>query len=74
MFGYVIYIDKIANFKIPIRSYFLIFDTIQIWLVTEVKEIGNAPFWNNGFFVLFISIFAYFIIVTPWEIKYTTEI
>lgn len=69
MLGFAIFIDRIANFKIPIRSYFLTFDTTQMRLLTDVKEVGNAPFGIMVSLFLFLSACAHFIIVTPWGNK-----
>ncbi|WP_407391645.1 heliorhodopsin HeR [Carnobacterium jeotgali] len=69
MFGFAIFIDKIADFKIPIRSYFLTFDTTQMRLLTEEKELFSAPFGIMVSLFLFISAFAHFIIVTPFGNK-----
>ena len=39
MLWFALNIDKISSFTIPIRSYFLSFDTTQMRLVTETKEL-----------------------------------
>ncbi|AQS54292.1 hypothetical protein BW727_101968 [Jeotgalibaca dankookensis] len=66
MLGFALFIDKIASFEIPIRSYFLTFDPEQMRLVTDMKEQFNLPFGIMVSLFLFISAFAHFIIVTPW--------
>lgn len=55
MLDFAIFIDTIADFKIPIHSYFLTFDTTQMRLLTEEKEILNAPFGIMVSLFLFIS-------------------
>lgn len=69
MLGFAIFIDKIASFKIPIRSYFLTFDTSQMRLVTETKELWDFPFGIIVSMFLFLSALAHFIIVSPWGNK-----
>lgn len=66
MLGFALFIDKIANFEIPVRSYFLTFDQTQMRLVTDMKKQFNVPFGIMVSLFLFISAFAHFIIVSPW--------
>lgn len=65
MLWFAVSIDKIANFRIPIRSYFLSFDTSQMKLVTEIDIVGEAPFGIMVSLFLFLSAIAHFIIVSP---------
>lgn len=69
MLGFALYIDKIAQFKIPIRSYFLTFDTTQMRLVTDTKELFDFPFGIVVSVFLFLSALAHFIIISPWGNK-----
>ncbi len=69
MLGFAIFIDKIADFKIPVRSYFLSFDQTQMRLVTETKELFDVPFGIMVSIFLFLSALAHFIIVSPWGNK-----
>lgn len=69
MLGFALFIDKIAEFKVPVRSYFLTFDPNQMRLVTDMKEQFNLPFGVMVSLFLFISAIAHFIIVSPWGNK-----
>lgn len=69
MLGFALFIDRISDFRIPIRSYFLTFDTSQMRLVTETKELWDFPFGVVVSSFLFISALAHFIIVSPWGNK-----
>lgn len=69
MLWFALNIDKISSFTIPIRSYFLSFDTTQMRLVTETKELFDFPFGIVVSMFLFISALAHFIIVSPWGNK-----
>lgn len=69
MLGFAVSIDKIGDFRIPIRSYFLSFDTTQMRLVTQIDSIGEAPFGILVSLFLFLSAAAHFIIVSPWGNK-----
>lgn len=69
MLAFALLIDKVADFKIPVRSYFLTFDQTQMRLVTEVKELFDAPFGILVSMFLFISALAHFIIISPWGNK-----
>lgn len=69
MLGFALFIDRIAAFEVPVRSYFLTFDQTQMRLVTDVKEQFNLPFGIMVSMFLFISAFAHFIIVSPWGNK-----
>ena len=65
MLGFALFITKIADFKIPIMSYFLSFDTTKMSLVTDTKQLFNFPFGIMVSMFLFISAIAHFIIVSP---------
>ena len=65
MLGFALLITKIADFKIPIMSYFLSFDTTKMSLVTDTKQLFNFPFGIMVSMFLFISAIAHFIIVSP---------
>lgn len=69
MLGFALFIDKIANFEVPLRSYFLTFDQTQMRLVTDMKEQFSVPFGIAVSLFLFISAFAHFIIISPWGNK-----
>ena len=69
MLYFAIFIDKISAFKIPIRSYFLTFDTTQMRLVTDTKELCDFPFGIAVSMFLFLSALAHFIIISPWGNK-----
>ena len=56
-------IDKVANFKPMIYSYFLKFDTTAMRLVTDVKELFELPFALFVSAFLFLSAMFHFIIV-----------
>ena len=66
MLGFAIFIEKIADFQVPIRSYFLTFDPDQMRLVTETKELWDFPFGIAVSLFLFLSAIAHFIIASPW--------
>lgn len=55
---------KIADFHIPIKSYFLTFDVSQLKLVTMPKDIGLFPFGIFVAFFLLISVLFHFIIAS----------
>lgn len=69
MLGFAIFIDKIASFKIPVRSYFLTFDQTQMRLVTDTKELFEVPFGIMVSMFLFLSALAHFIIISHWGNK-----
>lgn len=69
MLGFALFIDRIADFKIPVRSYFLTFDQTQMRLVTEMKEQFTVPFGIMVSMFLFLSALAHFIIISPWGNK-----
>lgn len=69
MLGFALFIDRIANFEIPVRSYFLTFDQMQMRLVTDMKEQFTVPFGVMVSMFLFLSALAHFIIVSPWGNK-----
>ncbi len=65
MLGFALFITKIAEFKIPIMSYFLSFDKTQMRLVTEPNKLFDFPFGIMVSMFLFLSAIAHFIIVSP---------
>jgi len=69
MLWFALSIEKISEFQIPIRSYFLTFDTTQMRLVTETKELFDFPFGIAVSMFLFLSALAHFIIISPWGNK-----
>lgn len=69
MLGLALFIDRIAEFEIPVRSYFLTFDQTQMRLVTDMKEQFNVPFGIMVSMFLFLSALAHFVIVSPWGNK-----
>jgi hypothetical protein len=58
-------IDKIANFRPPIMTYFLRFDTASMRLVTDVRQAGTLPFGILVSSFLFLSALAHFTIAFP---------
>ncbi|WP_423189801.1 heliorhodopsin HeR [Alkalibacterium sp. f15] len=66
MLGFAIFIERIADFKIPVLSNFLTFDETQMRLVTETNQLFDVPFGIAVSLFLFISAIAHFIIVSPW--------
>jgi len=58
-------IDKIINFRTPLRTYFLTFDVATMRLVTEPKEAGTLPFGILVASFLFLSALAHFVIAFP---------
>ena len=66
MLGFAVFIDRIAEFRIPVWSYFLTFDQTQMRLVTDPNQIGEVPFGILVSMFLFLSALAHFIIVSPW--------
>lgn len=66
MLGFALFIDRIAEFRIPLWSYFLTFDQTQMRLVTEPNQLAELPFGVMVSLFLFISAAAHFIIVSPW--------
>ncbi len=65
MLFFALKIDKIANFKPPVYSNFLTFDTTLLKLVTDNKKIFDLPFAVGVSMFLFISAIFHFIIVMP---------
>ena len=65
MLIFAIVIEKIAEFKTPIWSYFLNFDEVQMRLVTLPKQLGEIPFAILVSVFLFLSAIAHFIIAAP---------
>ncbi|MDD4188682.1 MAG: heliorhodopsin HeR [Eubacteriales bacterium] len=65
MLVFALAIDKIANFRTPVMSYFLTFDTQKMRLVTEQNKVGDLPFAILVAVFLFMSAIAHFIIVMP---------
>ncbi|MCC5889203.1 MAG: heliorhodopsin HeR [Alkalibacterium sp.] len=66
MLGFALFIDRIADFRIPVLSYFLTFDETQMRLVTEPRHVFDMPFGIMVSLFLFLSALAHFIIVSPW--------
>ncbi len=66
MLGFALFIDRIADFRIPVMSNFLTFDETQMRLVTETDMIAELPFGITVSLFLFLSALAHFIIVSPW--------
>lgn len=62
MLGAALMIAKIADFKIPLFSNFLKFDQASLSLVTDTKQIGEAPFAIMVAMFLFLSSLFHFII------------
>lgn len=58
-------VTKVIDFKPPIWSYYLKFDPLKMTLVTDPKQIGEAPFGILVASFLFISSVAHFLIVSP---------
>lgn len=56
-------VEKVANFKPTIYSYFLTFDQASMRLVTDVKELFDLPFALFVSFFLLLSALFHFIIV-----------
>lgn len=69
MLGFALFIDRIAEFRVPVMSYFLSFDIPQMRLVTEPSQLGELPFGITVSLFLFLSALAHFIIVSPWGNK-----
>ena len=44
MLEFALFIDRIAEFIVPVMSYFLSFDITQMRLVTEPSQLGELPF------------------------------
>jgi len=65
MLYFAIGIERFANFRLPIWSYFLKFDTQQMRLVTEANKLWDVPFAVFVSLFLFISAIAHFTIVAP---------
>ncbi len=57
--------DKVVNFTLPVRSYFLKYDIVSSRLVTETKELFNLPFGILVSVFLFLSALFHFIIILP---------
>ncbi len=58
-------VDKFKDFKTPVWSYFLTFDTTQMRLVTDPKKLFDVPFAALVACFLFLSAVAHFIIAAP---------
>lgn len=65
MLFFALSIEKIADFRTPVWSYFLTFDRTQMRLVTTPEKIGELPFAALVAVFLFLSALAHFIIVLP---------
>lgn len=66
MLGFAIFIERIADFTIPVLSNFLTFDEVQMRLVTETNQLFDVPFGIAVSLFLFISAIAHFVIISPW--------
>lgn len=66
MLGFALFIERIAEFTVPVMSNFLTFDQTQMRLVTETNQLFDVPFGILVSLFLFISAAAHFIIVSPW--------
>ena len=69
MLEFALFIDRIAEFIVPVMSYFLSFDITQMRLVTEPSQLGELPFSITVSLFLFLSALTHFIIVSPWSNK-----
>jgi hypothetical protein len=65
MLIFALRIDQVRDFKIPVWSYFLEFNSDLMRLVTRPEQIGEVPFAMFVSFFLFLSALAHFIIVSP---------
>lgn len=65
MLYFAITVEQFANFKLPIWSYFLTFDTNQMRLITDPRILGDVPFAITVSLFLFMSAIAHFIIAAP---------
>lgn len=65
MLIFAITITKISNFKLPVFSNFLKFDTTAMRLVTDNNKLFDVPFAVCVSLFLFISAIFHFIIVAP---------
>jgi len=65
MLIFALTIDQFADFRTPIMSYFLKFDTQAMRLVTNPEQFGEVPFAMFVSFFLLLSALAHFIIVMP---------
>lgn len=58
-------IEKISEFRTPLRTYYLTFDINTMHLVTETREAGDLPFGILVASFLLMSALAHFIIAAP---------
>ncbi len=65
MLYFAITIEQISNFRTPVRSNFLEFDTGAMRLVTNPEQLFEVPFAIFVSVFLFLSALAHFIIVMP---------
>lgn len=65
MLYFALAIEKISNFKPPVYSNYLTFDTTAMRLVTDNKKIFDFPFAIGVAIFLFLSALFHFIIVAP---------
>ncbi len=65
MLFFALTIDQVSEFRTPVRSYFLQFDTAAMRLVTNPEQLGEVPFAMFVSFFLLLSALAHFIIVMP---------
>jgi len=65
MLFFALTVDQIRDFRPPVWSYFLEFDTTAMRLVTRPEQLGEVPFAMFVSFFLFLSALAHFIIISP---------
>ncbi len=65
MLYFALSIDQFSDFRTPVMSYFLKFDTEIMRLVTNPEQLGEIPFAMFVSFFLLLSALAHFIIVMP---------
>ena len=73
MFIISLTVDKIANFKPAIYSYFLTYDETSMRLVTDVKKLFDLPFALCVSLFLLLSAIFHFIIVV-YNKEYTADL
>ena len=66
-------VEKVANFKPTIYSYFLKYDFDSMRLVTDVRELFDLPFVLFVSMFLFLSALFHFIIVICYK-KYSSDL
>ncbi|MDX1286123.1 MAG: heliorhodopsin HeR [Draconibacterium sp.] len=65
MLMFALFIDKIAEFKLPVFSNFLTFDATKMTLVTDNQQMFLVPFGICVSSFLFLSAIFHFIIAAP---------